>query len=672
MPRTTLALTSFVSGEFSPKMDGRTDFEKYSSGAKTLENFLVHPQGAATRRVGTQFIAEVKSSAAKTRLIPFEFSTTQTYILEFGNNYIRFFKDKGQILSGGSAYEISTPYLTAELFDIKFAQSADVMYITHPNHEVMKLSRTGHTSWTLTEVEFTDGPYLATNTTSTTLTPASAGVGTGINITASAVTGINGGAGFQTTDVGRIISFNGGKAKITSRSSTTVVVCEITTAFTNTNPTAAFNLGAFSDTTGHPSCVSFFEQRLVFAGTLDEPQTLFFSKAGDYENMTTGTNADDAMVYTIASNQVNAIRYMKAVRTLVVGTTGGEFTVSADGTDASITPTNITIKKQSSFGSANVDAIPAGNAILFLQKAKRKIRELQYNFDSDGYQAPDLTILNETVTDTGINEMSYQQEPGSNIWCVRDDGVLACLTYQRSENVIAWTRHIFGGEFDSGNAVCESVASISGTLTEDEVWVIVKRTINGATKRYVECFSDFDFDETDANDFKFLDSHLSYSGSATTTLSGLSHLEGQTVSILADGAAHANKTVSSGAITLDRSVTKACVGLSYDSILQTMRIEGGAAEGTSQGKTKRISKVVLRLFETVGVKVGPSLTNLETIPFRTTSSLLSNPVDTLLSGDKEIEFNDDYNSDGFIFIKQDQPLPCSILAIYPTLVTSDG
>ena len=512
MPRTTLALTSFVSGEFSPKMDGRTDFEKYSSGAKTLENFLVHPQGAATRRVGTQFIAEVKSSAAKTRLIPFEFSTTQTYILEFGNTYIRFYKDKGQILDSGSAYEISSPYLTAELFDIKFAQSADVMYITHPNHEVMKLSRTGHTSWTLAEVDFTDGPYLAENTTATTLTPGSAGVGTGVNITASAVTGINGGAGFQATDVGRIISFNSGKAKITARTNTTVVVCTITTAFANTDATAAFKLGAFSDTTGHPSCVSFFEQRLVFAGTSDEPQTLFFSKAGDYENMTAGTNAADAMVYTIASNQVNAIRFMKAVRTLVVGTTGGEFTVSADGTDASITPTNITIKRQSSFGSANVDAIPAGNAILFLQKAKRKIRELQYNFDSDGYQAPDLTILNETVTESGINEMSYQQEPGSNIWCVRDDGVLACLTYQRAENVVAWSRHIFGGVFGSGNAVCESVASISGTLTEDEVWVIVKRTINGATKRFVECFSDFDFDETDATDFKFLDSHLSYSG----------------------------------------------------------------------------------------------------------------------------------------------------------------
>ena len=672
MPRTTLALTSFVSGEFSPKMDGRTDFEKYSSGAKTLENFLVHPQGAATRRVGTQFIAEVKSSAAKTRLIPFEFSTTQTYILEFGNTYIRFFKDKGQILSGGSAYEISSPYLTAELFDIKFAQSADVMYITHPNHEVMKLSRTGHTSWTLAEVAFTDGPYLATNSTTTTLTPQQAATGTGKTITASAVTGINGGAGFQTTDVGRIISFNSGKAKITARTNTTVVVATITTAFTNTNATAAFNLGAFSNTTGHPSCVSFFEQRLVFAGTTDEPQTIFFSAAGDYENMTTGTNAGDAMVYTIAANQVNAIRYMKAVRTLVVGTTGGEYTVSADGTDASITPTNITIKRQSSYGSANVDAIPAGNAILFLQKARRKIRELQYNFDSDGYQAPDLTILNDSATNSGINEMVYQQEPGSIIWCVRDDGVLAALTYQRSENVIAWSRHIFGGVFGTGDAVCESAATISGDLTEDEVWVIIKRTVNGATKRYVECFSDFDFDETDPTDFKFLDSHLSYSGSSTTTLSGLGHLEGQAVSILADGSVHANKTVSSGAITLDRAVTKACVGLSYDSILQTMRIEGGAAEGTSQGKTKRISKVVLRLFETVGVKVGPSLSNLELVPFRTTSSNLSAPVDTLLAGDKEIEFRDDYNSDGFIIIKQDQPLPCSVLAIYPTLVTSDG
>ena len=388
--------------------------------------------------------------------------------------------------------------------------------------------------------------------------------------------------------------------------------------------------------------------------------------------MSTGTNADSAMIYTIASNQVNAIRFIKTQRTLIIGTTGGEFTVSADGTDAAVTPTNIAIKRQSTFGSANVDAQPAGNATLFLQRARRKVRELSFNFDVDGYQASDLTILNESVTQSGITEMAYQQSPDSILWCVREDGVLAGLTYLRSEEVIAWHRHIFGGSFDNGNAQVESVASISGEINEDELWVIVKRTVNGATKRYVECFSNFDFDETDSNSFKFLDSHLSYSGSATTTLSGLAHLEGQTVSILADGSAHPDKVVSGGAITLNRSVTKAVVGLKYNSVLQTMRIEGGAAEGTSQGKTKRISKVTLRLFETVGVKVGPSLDNLEAIPFRTTSSPLGQPVKTLIAGDKEIEFNDDFNSDGFITIQQDQPLPCSILAIYPTLVTSDG
>jgi len=925
MPRTTAALNSFVSGEFSAKMDGRTDFEKYASGCKTLENMLVHPQGAAARRVGTQFIAEVKTSSLKTRLIPFEFSTTQTYVLEFGNTYIRMFKDKGQITesdvtvsgitqanpavvtasshgfsngdfvilssvvgmtevngktfkvadkttntfelqdvdgtdinssaftaysSGGDAnriYQITSPYLTAELFELKFAQSADVMYITHPNHEVMKLSRTGHTAWTLTEVEFTDGPYLSENTTTTTLTPAQSATGTGINITASAITGINGGAGFQTTDVGRIISFNSGKAKITARTNTTVVVATITTAFANTDATAAFKLGAFSDTTGHPSCVSFFEQRLVFAGTSDEPQTLYFSKSGDYENMTTGTNADDAMVYTIASNQVNKIRYLKAVRTLLIGTTGGEFTVSADGTDAAVTPTNIQIRRQSSFGAANVDAQPAGNAILFLQRAKRKIRELAYNYDTDGYIAPDLCILNETVTDSGVNEMAYQQAPDSILWAVRDDGVLSGLTYQRTDNVVAWHRHLIGGKSDTtkniiqqeisftanttvvngtnntitlsshglstndpvyyyaaanpitgitsgklyyviasdsntiklassaansaaGTAISltgpstastqyiyqgvniasnviyssshgfktgdkifydnigtaigglsenveynvsrvdddqfklysdsklinvvsltsahsseqtdnilqntkvESVATISGDLNEDELWIISQRWVNGAVRRYVECFSNFDFDETAPEDFKFVDSHLSYSGVAVSSLSGLDHLEGETVSILADGATHANKTVSSGSISLDRASRKVTVGLSYNSVLQTMRIEGGAGqlEGTAQGKIKRISKIVLRLFETVGAKVGPSLDNLETVPFRTTSGAMDLPVSTFIAGDKEVEFSDDYNTDGFIFVKQDQALPLTVLALYPTIVTNDG
>jgi hypothetical protein len=539
------------------------------------------------------------------------------------------------------------------------------MYITHPNHATRKLSRTSHTSWTLTEVDFTNGPFQDTNVSTTTLTPS--GTTGSVTITASAST-------FVSTDVNRLVRIGDGIAKITAFTSATVVTATTSTDFANTNASTDFSLGAFSTTTGFPSCVTFFEQRLVFAGTTNQPQTIFFSKSGDYENMDAnigGTVADDdAMIYTIASNQVNAIRFMTATRTLIIGTAGGEFTVSGGGTDSAITPTNILIKKQSNHGAANVDAIAVGNATLFLQRAKRKIRELAYNFDVDGYLAPDMTILAEHVTEGGITQMAYQQEPNQIIYAVRGDGELIGLTYQREQQVTAWHRHVFGGVFGSGKAICESVAVIPTDDTEYEVYVIIKRTINGATKRYIEVLNTFDFTTTDNTTFNFLDSQLSYSGSSTTTLSGLSHLEGQTVSILADGATHPDKVVSSGAITLDRAVTKAKVGLSYSSILQTMRLDAGSQNGTSQGKTKRIYEITIRLFESVGVEVGESLTNMERIPFRTSADPMDQGIPPF-TGDKAVEFRGNYDTDGFIFVRQTQPLPLTILSLYPELQTND-
>jgi len=852
MARVAAQLTNFTGGELSPRLDGRNDLTKYSSGCKTLENFIVYPHGAAARRSGTTFVAEVADSDNKTRLIPFEFSTTQTYMLEFSNLKMRVYKDDGSVLEGdktisgitkanpavvtatshgysngdevvissvvgmtevnskrflvadkttntfelqnkdgtdinssaftayssggvsNKVFEITTPYTTAQLFDIKFAQSADVMYITHPAHEVEKLSRTGHTAWTLADVDFTKGPFQDANITTTTLTPASASVGSR-NITASAVTGINGGQGFIATDVGRQIHFNAGYATITSITSTTIVVATVTTAFTNGNAIADWRLGAFSDTTGHPSCVTFFEQRLVFAGTTNQPQTIFFSRSGDYENMDAnigGTVADDdAIIYTIASNQVNAIRFMTATRTLILGTAGGEFTVSGGGTDSAVTPTNILIKKQSNHGAANVDAIAVGNATLFLQRAKRKVRELAYNFDVDGYIAPDMTILAEHVTEGGLTQMSYQQEPNQIIWGVRNDGELIGLTYQREQQVTAWHRHIFGGRFgnatvtvtdyaniangtrivlkkadgttttftsatsatsgkfhttssnnqtatnlktlidadsnftatvlsnvvtitetsplstgfltikslddatrltstNEGKAVCESVSVIPTDDSEYQTWVIVKRTINGITRRFVEFINTFDFTETDNTTFNFLDSALAYAGSAVTTISGLDHLEGQTVGILANGATHPDKTVSSGSITLDRSSTNVKVGLAYNSILQTMRIDAGSQNGTSQGKTKRIYEITIRLFESIGVEVGETLDNMERIPFRTSFDPMDEGLPTF-TGDKAVEFRGNYDTDGFIFVRQTQPLPLTILSLYPELQTND-
>ena len=746
MARVAVQLTNFTGGELSPRLDGRNDLAKYASGCKTLQNMVVYPHGSAARRPGTNFVAEVKTSSAFTRLIPFEFSTTQTYILEFGNNYIRYYKDDGAVLeanktitgitqanpgvvtstahglsngdtvvisgvvgmtqvngkrftvasvaantfalqdidgnnvnttsyttyvSGGIAnrvYTLTTTYETADLPELKFAQSADVMYICHPDYVPKKLSRTGHTSWTITDVDFTNGPFLDDNITATTFTTSAHTVGTGRDLTASVAT-------FAATDVGRLVRFKTGFGKITAFTSTTVVVITITKDMGSNTASTDWALGAWSDTTGYPSCVSFFEQRLVFAGTTDQPQTLFFSKSGDYENMDEnrgGTIADDdAIIYTIASNQVNAIRFLSSTRTLIVGTVGGEFSVSGGGTDDPVTPTNILIKKQSNHGCANIDAIPVGNVTLFLQRAKRKIRELAYNFDVDGYVAPDMTILAEHISESGIKSMSYQQEPNQLIWCVREDGRLVCLTYQREQQVVAWHQHIFGGAFSTGIAVCESIATIPTDDKEYQSWVIVKRTINGVTRRYVEYLNEFDFDQTDNTEFNFLDSQLAYDGSATTTISGLDHLEGQVVSVLANGSTHPNRTVSGGSITLARSSTKVKVGLPYTSLLQTMRLDAGSQNGTSQAKTKRIFNVSIRLYESIGVEVGPNLSNMEEIPFRSSA----NPMDQAIpvfTGDKEVEFRGNYETDGFIFVRQTQPLPLTVLSLYPELITNDG
>ena len=675
MARVAVELTNFTGGELSPRLDGRNDIAKYNSGCKTLENMIVYPHGSASRRSGTQFVAEVKDSTKKTRLISFEFSTVQTYILEFGDQYIRFYKDNGVILDGGSPYEISSPYLEAELFDIKFAQSADTMYICHPNHNPRKLTRTGHTNWTLVDDVIINGPFMDHNIETTTLTPSHKVVGATSTVTASSTTGINSNQGFLSTDVGRLLHIKDGHLKITSVTSTTVVVGTVIVDLGITTPVTDFALGSFSDTTGYPACVTFFEQRLVFAGTIAQPQTLFFSRSADYENFDDQYHEtvadDDAIVYTIASNQVNAIRFLTATRTLIIGTAGGEFAVNGAGVGEAITPTNILINKQSNHGAANVDGIAVGNATLFLQRAKRKIRELAYNFDVDGYVAPDLTILAEHVTESGITQMAYQEEPNSIVWCVRADGQLLGFTYQREQQVTAWHRHILGGSFGSGNAVCESVEVLPTDNSEYQVWVIVKRTINGATKRYVEYLHNLDFDETDDTSFNYLDSQLAYDGSATTTISGLGHLEGEEVSILADGATHPNKTVSSGAITLDRSSTKVKVGLSYVSLLQTMRIDAGSQNGTSQSKTKRIYEITARLYESIGIEIGPDLDNMERIPFRSSANLMDSGVN-VFTGDKDIEFRGNYETDGFIFVRQNQPLPLTVLSLYPRLVTNDG
>ena len=666
MARSAPALSSFTAGEISPRLEGRTNIEKYREGLSDLTNMVVMPHGGVTRRPGTEYLGEVKSSSVKTRLIPFQFKTSDTYILEFGNQIMRVFRNDLQVLnssaktitaatkanpgvftsnshgfsngdevfvdslgcmtevngrnyliansstntfslqdlfgndinttsfttytSGGTAteiFEVATPYAEADLFNIRFAQSADTMYIVHPSYDIRTLTRSDHNNWTFSTLSISGSP----------------------------------------------------------------------------SP-------GLSGSDNRPSCVSFFEQRLVFAGTNNNPQSIWFSKNGNYTNFTVGTNADDALIYTIASNQVNAIRYLSATRVLTIGTSGGEYVLTSTN-DGPITPTTTLIRKYSNYGSAAIEPVQVADVTLFVQRGARKVREFKFvgNVNTGGYSAPDMTILAEHITDGGLTQFAYQQEPDSVVWATRAAGTLVGMTYRREEEVVAWHKHVIGGAFSGGQAVVESIATLPSDTGEDELYMIVKRTINSATKRYVEKLKLFDFGANTTGAF-FVDSGLSYSGGAVSSLSGLYHLPGESVSVLANGASHPDKTVASGGISLDFSATSASVGFSFTSNLETLRIESGSVDGTSQGKPKRIHAITLRLFETVGVEVGNGADDLDRIPFRDSSMDMDTAI-PLFTGDKEIEFPGGFEDDDRIFVRQTQPLPLTVLALFPRMNTFD-
>ena len=691
MPKASPIFTNFTAGEWSPFLDGRIDLSKYANALKTEQNFVSMAHGPARRRSGTRHVAAVKTGTQKTGIIPFEFSVLQAYIVEVGDQYLRFYKDNGQIVDSGSPVEIASPYTEADLFDsagrlrLKFAQSADVLYLVHPSYTPRKLTRSSHIAWTLTTINPRDGPYLVTNTTSTTLTPSAA---TGsITVTASSTTGINNGQGFLETDIGRLIRFkvgsnNWGWVEITALTSTTVITAQVKSTLGGTTATSTWRLGVWSDTTGWPSSVLFYEERLTFAGPTDNPQRMDLSRNGDFENFTPtdgdGTVVGDhALALVLAANNVNAIRWlMDDEKGLQVGTTGGEWIVRANTLDEVLTPDNAKAKRSSNFGSADIMAFKIGRATYYVQRSGRELRELAYVFEDDGFRSPDMSLLAEHITGTGIVGLAYQQQPDRVLWAARADGVLVGMTINRVQDVIGWHQHPLGGFSDAGQTtgpVVESIAAIpSSDGSRDELWMVVRRFINGATVRYVEYLDD-SWDDGDQNDAFFVDSGLSYDGAPATVFSGLDHLEGQTVAILADGAVTPTAEVASGSVTITEAASRVHIGLPITYRLQTMRFEAGAADGTSQGKIKRIHRVVFRFYRSLGPRAGPDVTRLDDIPnitFRDPATLMGT-ADPLFSGDARITWPGSYETAGHVVLEGSEPLPCTVIAIMPQLLTQD-
>lgn len=840
MTRSNPYLSAFNAGEFSPRMVARVTFDAYDNAAAQMENLILMPQGGFQRRPGTRYVAAVKDQAAETALLPFEFSTTQSYALEFGDQYVRFFRNQGQLTaagvgatitngdftsnitgwtdqssgtgaishnatdgrlsldsdgsgneaiaeqavtttttgvehtlkfdaigvrgdpfivrvgssSGASDYlsevlrvgyhslsftpaaspfyiqfefdrarsleidnvsildnvpfEVGSPYDTSAssrvLFEIKTAQSADTLYVAHSDYPLYKLLRRGVTSWSFEQVLLRDGPFLTENATTTTLTLS--GTSGSINVTASAVTGINDGQGWLAADVGRSIRWkdpagNWTWLKITARTSATVAVADVLGATPSAGTaTTAWRLGLLSDTTGFASTVGLFEERMFLAGSALAPQRLDASITADFERFS-DTDLDGSVVddngfsYTIATDKVNRIYWLVSTSRLILGTSGGEFVVSSSG--AALTPSDLQIRENTSYGAANLAPMKINNRVLFAQRADRKLRDLRFSFEVDSYIATDVTILADHITQSGVKQMAYQAEPDSLAWCLRNDGQIATLVYEPGQQVEGWSRQVFGGSFGSGHAVCESVAAIPGqdaagqvfpSNDRDEVWVIVKRTIDGGTKRYVEVLErnyagprreDYVTDAAwttavlaDQGDAFYVDSGLTYDGASTTTISGLDHLEGETLDVWVDGAEHPQCVVSSGSITLDYAATKVQAGLPARWKFKSLKLPYGSSGGGFPAvvKTKLIHRVGYVLMDATPFRHGRREEDLFVQEFRVVSDPMSTAV-PLFTGEYEGAFPGTNENDPRIFMEGVGPGPFSCLAIAPEMMTND-
>jgi hypothetical protein len=760
MIKQTATLTSFNAGEMSPLMNSRVDFAKYKSGAQTLQNMIVRAQGPVTRRPGTKYIATVKDSTDATRLIPFEYSTTDAYVLELGDEYVRFYRNGAQVLSGQSAYEVASPWDPNDLFEIQFAQDAQYMRLVHPDYKPRKLTRNSasHTDWSLSAITFVDGPFLDENETeSSTITPdattgdvnlvATGGIFDADHVGAlwqishlvdsNSVTGrwravgtydyntatitvfenqtytvTTGGTWWGTlsiqrsyddgttwNDVKPFYSYHGsgnvvysgieeeddalyrlhmedmqvsqdawdnglgecvyslstdtftrrGTVTITAYTDANNVAGTVGTSLASTEATWRWAEGVWSDYRGWPRTIEHHEQRCVYGGNTDYPQAIWASvtssQDSDYDDFDEGTGAeDDAWTYILPG--MNPIQWLKSHDYLMVGTSGGVGRLGT--TDKPINPTwPPTYRLQSEIGSAYIQAVHAVDALLYVERGGEKIREVSYTYAADRYIAQDMTILAEHILEGGAVQIDFQDRPDPILWVVRSDGVLCSFTYQRHHSVEAWARQTTGTS-DS----FESVARIPGSTDEDEIWAVVQRTIDSNSLRYVEQFQPFDWG-TDQNDCWFADC-------GNTDPNSLSHLEGATVVLFADGRpVEANTyTVSSGALSPAASgYTNTNIGLPYTSILETMPLTVGLNGATSLGRWIRVLSLTADFYETLGCHIGPSSSYTADLKFSDDSFATTMEV---FSGVKYLPYPRQGSRSPAIYLTETSPVPCTV------------
>jgi hypothetical protein len=633
----------------------------------------------------------------------------------------------------GIPVEVVTPYTTADLYNadgtprLRFAQSGDNLYIAHGLYQQRTITRTSATSFAIALFAGKGGPWADLNETATTVY-ASAETGAGITLTASsaiftanmvgslfymeskdlnailpwevskAVVGgdrrrsdaktyeVSGAGG--TTGTAKPVHTSGalsdggalweyrdpgyGYVRITGFTSTTVVTADVVDRLPNqvvlvANATTRWAFAEWSAVNGWPTDVAFFRERLWWG----RKQYAWGSVAADftdYSPLNYGQVTDDmAMRVTLVSGKINDVQWMIGDEDLLCGTAGGEFSVGELQNGKALGPGNVRCKLISAYGSRAIPPIKNGEGLLFVQRAGLKAREVAYDTLSFKYKSTDATVLAEHITASGLVQMTFTQEPNPVVWSIRADGKLLGFTWNAEQEVRGWHRHPIGGD-----GFVECVASMPAAEGDrSELWLVVKRTINGVTKRYVE-YMERPWRDGDAQASSFyMDSGLTYTGAPVDVISGLGHLEGMVVDVLADGAPHPQCTVTAGSITLLRNASKVSIGLPCPCKYRSMRLEAGGADGTSQGKTKRIHKAVLRFLNTGGGRYGSTDDNMDALQLRSASDLMGAPV-PLFSGDKVVPWPEGYNTDAYMQFINDQPTPVTLLGLMPQIVTQDA
>ena len=671
---------SFTGGELSPALYSRNDLAKYMIGLKTLKNGFVRAEGCISNRAGLEFIAEVKDSTLPVRLIPFAFNTEQTYIIEFGNKYARFIKNAGQILYENLPVEIETPFLSDDLFEVKYAQNADVLTLCHNSYSPYELSRESHYEWKLENISFqpkisppkidkiswnggsqetTEYHYVVTSVMKDTYEESNCSEIATVRGELESYWGVSDYIKLEFSAVENAVEYNvyrsvnGVYGYVGTTAENSFVDDKIEPDMSSTAPifTNPFKNG------NNPACVNYFQQRKVYACLKNSPQQLVTSQTSTNNNFNISRplKTTDSINITLSEREVNEIRHIIAMNDLILLTSGAEWKLN--GSDGSFTASSsLVAKPQSYYGCSNVQPVVSGNMILFVQSGGSVIRDLGYTYVSDSYDGEELSIFaNHLFEGKQVIDMAYSKEPYRILWCVMSDGTLNALTYNKKQEVIGWHKHETKGKF-------ESVAVIREDF-EDVPYFVVKRMINGCEKRYIERLASRYVEKT--KDGIFLDSSLSYEGEPIKVIKGLEHLEGETINLLVDGCVVLDKVVKNGQVELDYSVTKIVAGLPYEFEVETLNLEG---EDT-QGLSKIVNSVSLMVdksredFFMVGTN-GDVVQNS-----RSMKSI--NDSNFLYSGNIDVYSFSDYTDSVTVHIKQIYPFPITINSISLDVTVAD-